>query len=381
LTYYLCYMLHSTLWLALTASVSPLSSRACPQRRKLHLKPTAILRTRLLIARPTGILLVQPSSGTSFSSEQSQWWLGWRCHPHYRLGWSIWPGKTQKACLYCSFSVFLLLMFTVGVSTIIVVRPCRLINDCSSSKTTGRTLRHPQRSPACHDHLYICPCIRCAPAILTCRSRRPCFCSYHSLWAIIPRPARRGSIWVLAHATTFKPVVSRYVFCVPFELQLIGHLSPLVWNTACGFCAQQEWDHRIPLPSWTRRFSPTRYQWSCHWWRLWPRESKNHNVYLLTGSPSWSCRRCCRWGLDRRKTSLALGGVSLFRNMALTISPEIEKVVLVNIHRGCRYSRNWPVLPKRMWMCRLVRFMLSRLMRNLHLGYMPLFSSIKGGNP
>src|SRR5712691_11156155 len=54
------------------------------------------------------------------------------------------------------------------------------------------------------------------PIILTYLSQHlfiPCFCSYHSLWTIIPQSAQRG-IWALACHTNGKLVVPRYTLCM-----------------------------------------------------------------------------------------------------------------------------------------------------------------------
>jgi hypothetical protein len=156
--------------------------------------------------------------------------------------------------------------------------------------------------------------------ILTYLSQRlliACFRSYRSIWTVTFWPAERA-IWTLSRVTNIKSVVPQYVPRASHVFHIVANGTFLLPSLEYGVwvCAQQGRVDRISLPSGTRWFCPTRYRWRCDRRSLRRRTPGTGNFHILTCSPSRSCRRSRRWGLDRREINMALGGVSLFRNMS-----------------------------------------------------------------
>lgn len=104
-----------------------------------------------------------------------------------------------------------------------------------------------------------------------------------------------------------------------------GAFLPSSLEHGVRLCAQQESAHRVPLPSGTRWLSPTRRRWSRHWRSLRRRTPRPGHFHILTRASSRTCHRTCRRGLDRGEINLALGGVSLFSIVAITIASDTDE--------------------------------------------------------
>jgi hypothetical protein len=55
---------------------------------------------------------------------------------------------------------------------------------------------------------------------------------------------------------------------------------------------------------------------------LFDAESRGTSTLSLTRPPP----RLCRWGLDSREINAALGGASPFRNLTITIFPDVDEI-------------------------------------------------------